>query len=133
MRLALSVFKDCISTVFDAADKLLIIQTDGIDTPKRFSFNFSTANPVGRATQLKEKNIDVLICGAISKPMQSAIISQGITVHPFIKGQVTNIVAAYQNNQLEHTAFLLPGCRRRAMGAEFGGQRRMRCRWRRSS
>ncbi len=130
MRLALSVFKDCISTVFDAADQFLIVETDGTNNYRRISEKFLATDPTGRAAQLKNQSVDVLICGAISRPMQFAIISQGITVHSFIRGEVNHIIEAYQNNQLGGTAFLLPGCRRRARGNGFGKERGVRCRWR---
>ena len=130
MRLALSVFNDCISTVFDAADQFLIVEMDGTGDFKRTSGKFPTNDPAGRAFQLKSRSIDVLICGAISRPMQSAIISQGIKIHPFIRGKVNEIVEAYQNNQLDGSTFLLPGCRRRLKGDGTGQQKRARCRWR---
>lgn len=130
MRLALSVFKDCISIVFDAADQFMIVEMDGSGDSKRTSEKFLANDPAGRALQLKSKSIDVLICGAISRPMQSAIISQGIKVHPFIRGKVHDIVGAYQNNQLDGKAFLLPGCRRRQRGDGTGQHQRARCRWR---
>jgi predicted Fe-Mo cluster-binding NifX family protein len=129
MRLALSAFKDGISTVFDASDQFLIIETDGPNDFKKISEKFLTTNPAGRALQLKNQEIDVLICGAISRQMQTAIISQGITVHSFIRGQVNDIVEAYQRNQLGQTDFLLPGCRRRLRGNDVGRQRGSRCRW----
>ena len=130
MKLALSVFKDCISTVFDAADQFLIIETDGTNHSRRISEKFLSADPVGRALQLKNQSIDVLICGAISRPMQLAIISQGITIYPFIRGNINDVLAAHQNNQLEQPVFSLPGCRRRFRGNEWGRQRGVRCRWR---
>jgi len=133
MRLALSTFKNCISIVFDSADQFLIIETNGLNITKRLPLKFVTADPAGRTKQLKDQNIDVLICGAISRLMHDSIVAKGITVHPFVKGEVNDVVAAYQNNQLGQSAFLLPGCRRRTRGAGFGVQRNMRCRWRQPS
>lgn len=131
MRLALSVFKDCISTVFDAADQLLIVEMNATTNHyKKIPLKFISTVPAGRAAQLKDECIDVLICGAISRPMQALIMSQGITVHPFVRGDINTIIAAYQNNQLEQSIFSLPGCRRRALGTRCGRQRGMRYRLR---
>ncbi len=130
MRLALSVFKNCISTVFDSADQLLIVETDEVTNLKKIPLKFVSAVPLERVAQLKDNDIDVLICGAISRQMQALITSQGIVVHPFIRGEVDSIVSAYKNNQLEQAIFSLPGCRRHGTGVGFRGQRGKRCRWR---
>jgi len=106
MRLALSVFKDSISTVFDAADQFLIIEMDGTNHSRRISEKFLSSDPVGRTLQLKNQSIDVLICGAISRPMHLAITSQGITIYPFIKGNINDVLAAHHNNQLAQPVFL---------------------------
>jgi predicted Fe-Mo cluster-binding NifX family protein len=128
MKLALSVFKDCISTVFDSADQLLIVEADTANPDKRTLLKFVATDPAARAAELKNRGVDVLICGAISRPMQALIMAQGIIVHPFVRGEVHAIITAYRNNTLGLPVFSLPGCRRRAMGAGLCRQRGMRYR-----
>jgi predicted Fe-Mo cluster-binding NifX family protein len=126
MKIALSIWKDCISTVFDAADQLLVVEKNGDREFKRTSVRLNAADTASRATQLKEMEIEVLICGAISRPQEAAISAAGITVHPFVRGPVKEIIDAYESGQLHTAAFTLPGCQRR-------GQERRRgrgCPWR---
>ncbi len=130
MKIALSVWKDCISTVFDAAEQLLVVEKDGDGELKRTPFRLNSADGPSRAMQLKEIGIEVLICGAISRPQEAAIAASGITVHPFMRGSVQEIIAAYESGQLHTAAFLLPGCRRRGMGAGRGKGRGAGCPWR---
>lgn len=129
MKIALSVWKDCISTVFDAADQLVVLEKDGDGALKSTPFRLNSADGASRARQLKEMKIDVLICGAISRPQEAAITASGITVHPFVRGPVQEIIAAYESGQLHTAAFALPGCRGRGFGAGMGRQRGKGCPW----
>ncbi|MEE9913022.1 MAG: hypothetical protein K4571_15015 [Deltaproteobacteria bacterium] len=129
MKIALSVWKDCISTVFDAADQLVLVEKDGDGTLKRTPVRLNAADAATRAMQLKEMEINVLICGAISRPQEAAITASGITVHPFVRGPVQEIIAAYESGQLHTAAFALPGCQGRGMGAGQGRRRGKGCPW----
>ncbi len=132
MKIALSVFHDSISTVFDAAEQLLVVETDETNGQKRKLVRLTAADVVGRVSQLKEEGIDILICGAISRPMQVAIAAKGIVVYPFIRGSVESLITAYLSGNLEKPLYALPGCHRQ-FGAAGGGGRRnhgRRCRLR---
>lgn len=122
MKIALSVFKDSISTVFDAADAILIVEADGANKSKHVITQMRAACPAVRAAQLKAQDIDVLICGAISRPMEAAIIAAGIAVHPFICGPVEDVIAAYQSGLLNRAVFSLPGCHRPVRGGRRRGR-----------
>lgn len=129
MKIALSVWKDCISTVFDAADQLLVVEKNNAGVLKRSIARLNSADGSSRAIQLREMKIDVLICGAISRPQEAAIAASGITVHPFVRGPVQEIIAAYESGQLHTAAFTLPGCQGRCLGAVQGRQRGKGCPW----
>ena len=130
MKIALSVWKDCISTVFDAADQLLVVEKDGNGGFKRSTIRLNSTDGPSRAMQLKEASIDVLICGAISRLQEAAIVASGITVHPFMRGPVQEVITAYENGQLHTAAFALPGCQGRGTGAGSGKGRGKGCLWR---
>lgn len=129
MKIALSVWKDCISTVFDAADQMLVVEKNGEGALKRSTARLNSADGSSRAMQLKEMKIDVLICGAISRPQEAAIAASGITVHPFLRGSVQEIIDAYESGQLHTAAFALPGCQGRGMGAGQGRRHGKGCPW----
>jgi len=126
MKIALSVWKDCISTVFDTADQVLVLEIDETDGQKRSMVKLNAADVVGRANQIKEKQIEVLICGAISRPLEASLVSLGIQVYPFVRGSVTEVLAAYQNGRLDHAIFAMPGCHRRGCSGNRRQNRRMR-------
>ena len=120
MKIALSIFRDSISTVFDAADQLLVVEKNGDGALKHSTARLNSADGSSRAVQLKEMKIAVLICGAISRQQEAAISAAGIKVHPFVRGPVQEIITAYERGRLHTAAFALPGCRGRRMGAGRG-------------
>jgi len=126
MKIALSVWKDYISTVFDTADQLLVLEIDGTDSQKQSMVKLNAADIVGRTNQIKEKQIEVLICGAISRPLEASLVSLGIQVYPFVRGSVAEVLAAYQNGSLDHAIFAMPGCHRRGCSGNRRQNRRMR-------
>ncbi len=125
MKIALSVWKDYISTVFDTADQLLLLELDGTEGRKRTTVKMNALDIAGRATQIKEKQIDVLICGAISRPLEAALTSRGIRVYAFVRGHVEEVLDAYQTGSLDQAIFTMPGCHvRGCMGLRKQNRRR---------
>jgi len=116
MKIALSVYKGGISTVFDAADQLLIVEPAGGKAIPRVPYRFLAADPVHRAAEMKDQKIEILICGAISRAMEASIAAQGIEVYPFVRGTVDEVIEAYRDDRLGQAVFILPGCRRRGNG-----------------
>jgi predicted Fe-Mo cluster-binding NifX family protein len=110
MKIALSIWKDCISIVFDAADQLLILEPGGKNGYKRTIIKLISTDVAGRANEMKEQQIDVLICGAISRPFENLLMALGIQVHSFVRGPVEEVICAYQSGNLHHAVFALPGC-----------------------
>jgi predicted Fe-Mo cluster-binding NifX family protein len=126
MKIALSVWKEYISTVFDTADQLLILEFNGTEDRKRTMVKMNAADVAGRASQISEKQIDILICGAISRPLEAALKSLGIQVHAFVRGPVEEVLAAYQNGGLDQEIFALPGCHGRGCAGNRRQNRRRR-------
>jgi predicted Fe-Mo cluster-binding NifX family protein len=110
MKIALSIWKDCISTVFDAADQLLVLEPEGANGYKRTTLKLTAGDLKGRADEMKEHQVDVLICGAISRPLENLLTASGIEVFSFVRGPIEDVIGAYQSGNLHHAVFALPGC-----------------------
>ncbi len=120
MKLALSVWKDSISTVFDAAEDILIIEDVLESGGRRTRMNLGGTDGSGKALRLKEKGVGLLICGAISMPLEHLLESLGIRVLPFVRGRVEEVIEAYRGDRLGQVQFVLPGCRhQRRMGGPW--------------
>jgi len=111
MKIALSVWKDSISTVFDAAEDILIIEDVPGSGGRRTPMKLGGTDGWGKALRLREKGVGLLICGAISVPLEHLLESLGIRVLPFVRGRVEEVIEAYRSDRLGQIQFALPGCR----------------------
>ncbi len=123
IRLAVPVWNDQVSTVLDFADFLMIVNLDSDTFRESFRVDLSGALITERVTRLRELGIKVLLCGAISRPLEQMIMAAGIEIIPFLKGKIDDVLNAYLSGRLSEPRFRLPGChggRRTGRGAESG-------------
>jgi predicted Fe-Mo cluster-binding NifX family protein len=122
MKIAVPVWNGRVSTVFETADELVVIDSvPGGDRVRRVESLDDGATRLDRASCLRDMGIDVLICGALSRSMAHRIEAAGIRVIPFVRGPVDEVVGAFREGRLEGERYFLPGCRARA---GTGGTRR---------
>ena len=121
--------EDGISTVFDFAVKLLVIEIQGNREVSRSETALPSEHLISRARRLSQLGISVLICGAISQRLAVLVASVGIQIIPLVSGSVDKVLSAYLSGQLINGRFLLPGYlpgarRRWRHGRGFHGGRR---------
>jgi len=111
MKLALTVWEDRISPLFDTSQKLLVTEIKNAEFFNRQYKSFQTGIPLKQAGRLRELGVEILICGAISKMPLIMINSYGVSLIPFITGKVEDVLCAYIAGTLNHPKFQMPGCR----------------------
>jgi predicted Fe-Mo cluster-binding NifX family protein len=122
MKVAIPQWRDRISPVFDVAGSLLLVDVvDGRES-RREERALTASDPLKRAKRVSQLGTEVLICGAISWPLEIALSSAGVRVVPFTCGEVEEVLSAFMNGKLTNGAFLMPGC--------CGWRRRLRARQR---
>lgn len=109
MKIAISVWGNSVSTVFDFADRLIILDVKAGQIKTRSELKFIESTIIGKAARLRELGVEVLICGAISRPLGNMIMASGIKIIPFIKGAIDEVIEAYFTGRLLDAHFLLPG------------------------
>jgi len=111
MKLAIPVCGQDIALVCDDADCLLLIEAweKGLRKEERLRCTGNTT--IDRANQLRSLGVDLLICGAISCPLQRMIEASGIDIIPFVRGKASEVFEAYWQSRLEDRRFFLPGRR----------------------
>ncbi len=132
MKVAIPQWQGRVSPVFDVAGNVLVVEVDGGVEETRRDVVFDVEAPQGRAARLIETGANVLVCGAISWPLEMAVTATGVEVIPQICGDVERVLAAFIDGRLDQGAFLMPGCcgrRRRFQGGGQGGHRGGQC-WR---
>jgi predicted Fe-Mo cluster-binding NifX family protein len=136
-KIAIPEWQGQVSTVFDFASKMLLIEIDGQKETSRIE-NLLPAEPMlPRAAKLINSDVDVLICGAISQPLELMISGSGINVISDISGSIDEVLNGYLTGRLAEERFSIPGCQGRGRkgfrgrGRRFQGRGRGRRRCRR--
>ncbi len=116
MKLGIPVFHDRVSPVLDTATKLLIIEIqDGAVVSEKEKY-FNDMPFLKRSDYLNSMGLDIIICGALSRPLNNLIVACGIKLMPWISGSVDEVIKAYQAGALGSDKFRMPGCCRRGLG-----------------
>lgn len=126
MKIAIPVYNNNVSNVFDFANRLLIVElADGKET-SRIEIELDKFLPK-RADQLESQGVDVLVCGAVSQLLANIVAASGIEIMPYITGNIENVIDAYKGGKLKNAEFSMPGC---WFSMRKGSGWRRGCRWR---
>jgi predicted Fe-Mo cluster-binding NifX family protein len=110
MKVAVTVWGERISPVFDSSRRLLIAQIENARITERSYLIFDPQRPSHLASTLLSLDVKALICGAVSQAPADVIVAGGITLIPFITGEVDRMLAAYAKGQSIDPDFVMPGC-----------------------
>ena len=123
MRVAIPISDGRISPVFDAARRLVLVDVESGREFRRTAKVLEEPELAPRARRVAELGVDVLICGAISRPLEAMLLSAGVEVVPQTCGEAEDVLRAFMSGRLTEQAFLMPGCcggRRRFRGGRSG-------------
>jgi len=117
MKIALTVWEDRISPVFDVATVILLAEIENGNVLNKQFVPFNPGVLWRFAETLKKMDVSVLICGAISKVPANIISVSGIELIPFISGRTEEIIETFAKGSPIIPCFSMPGigrqCRRR--------------------
>jgi predicted Fe-Mo cluster-binding NifX family protein len=111
MKVAVTIWGERVSPLFDASRRLLIVEIENACIKERTHMIFDPERPSDLARSMAALGVKVLICGAVSQVPAKIIVAGGITLIPFITGEVNNVIAAYAKGDPIASAFAMPGCR----------------------
>ena len=126
MKVVLAIDRDRISPVLDAARYFLLVIASSDGALIRKEVIIADADPVTKVKRIAELGGDVLICGAISWPLEAMLTSAGVRVIPNTCGPLDEVIAAFFRGELTEQAFLMPGC----PGRQLRRRHRQGKRWR---
>ncbi len=110
MKVALTVWENRISPLFDCARTLLIVDITDETAAGRYFEPFHYESPSSRAAQLSDLKVQVLICGAVSDLFANMIEAYGIRMISFVAGAVDEVIDAYLTGAISSSKFQMPGC-----------------------
>ena len=111
MRVAVPVWENRISPVLDTASRLLIIEVENQREASRFEIYLDDQDLYRRCFRIQNLGVDILICGAISRPYFRRLMATGINVISGISGHPEDILKAYLQGTLSYSRYSMPGCR----------------------
>ena len=131
MRVMVPISRDRISPVLDVAKRFVLVDFVDDRDVKGSEVLIKQTNPAARVKAIVAHGPDVLICGAVSKLLESMLVSAGIRVIFNTCGPVDEVLATFITGELTDEALLMPGCtgrgrrmqRRRGPGNKRGGRR----------
>ena len=97
MKIALTVWEDRISPVFDVADILLVadIEQGAVQDTRLVKIEPGRLSPL--VDMLKRMEVEVLFCGAISEIPANVVSAGGIRLIPFVSGKIDHILDTFAN------------------------------------
>jgi len=116
MRVAIPIWNNRISPVFDVAERVLVLDIDNGIEINRQEEMINAATFQQRSRRLCELEVNSLICEAISKPLEVMLLSSGIQVIPHTCGPLEEVIKTFISRGLTESDFLMPGCCRRRQG-----------------
>jgi len=124
MKVAVPVWQGRVSPVFDVAGQLLLVElVEGVETSRR-EHRLPDAEPQQRAALLSELQVETLICGAISQPLEALVTDSGIKVYGRVCGNVDEVLRAFAAGAVSDPRYAMPGCCGRQRRRFRGGCRR---------
>jgi predicted Fe-Mo cluster-binding NifX family protein len=101
MKVALAHWQGRVSPVFDVADRLVLLDVEGGREIGRENLRLIRRDPFERVKELSDLGVEVLLCGAISLPLEKALTAAGIRVIGFLGGEFEHAVQAFLDGSLD--------------------------------
>lgn len=111
MKAAFSYEGKRIAPVFDVARQIFIVEAEAGKIICELKKKMDNELHIQNTIRLAGAGIETLICGAISITLHNMISSYGISVIPFISGELREVINAWINGNLNREAFFMPGYR----------------------
>ncbi len=119
MKFALSAWDGRVAPVLDETACLQVFSLEHGELVKHEPLNLIAIEPFARAREIASSGARTIICGAVSRSLEKALLSSGIQVIGFVRGQTDCVIQAFIQHRLRCRCYRMPG--------KPGGRR---CRWR---
>lgn len=129
MNAALAAWNGRIAPVFDVVGQIRFLKINSGRVVAETEEALEGLTPAEKALRLAKLGVDLLICGAISRPVQSMVEAYGIRVVPFVTGDLSGVIQALVEDRLADALLAMPGCRGGARQRRRGGVISERRRW----
>jgi predicted Fe-Mo cluster-binding NifX family protein len=109
MKIAIPVWQNHVSPLFDSAAQLLIAETGSKNILKQDIINVESLSLFQRTDLLVKLGVNIFVCGGITRPILDNIRNKNITVIPFVCGNVKDLLTAIIKGKDVKNIFAMPG------------------------
>ena len=98
--IALSTFRNRISSRLDSADEILILTLEKNQVKNSKTIRIIPSSPLDKIQQIIELNPDVLICGGLTQLCDRKLQNTQITIVPWTKGNAEDVFKQFLEGKL---------------------------------
>ena len=98
--IALSTFRNRISSRLDSADEILILTLEKNQVKNSKTIRIIPSSPLDKIQQIIELNPDVLICGGLTQLCDRKLQNTQITIIPWTKGNAEDVFKQFLEGKL---------------------------------
>jgi len=110
LKIAITVWGNRISPVFDAASTLFVADIENRSILKKNYTSFNPTRPSDLVKLLKKMQVSILMCGAISTKPADLIVENDIKLISFVTGNALKLLDNFARKQTIEKTFMMPGC-----------------------
>ncbi|MBU1243643.1 NifB/NifX family molybdenum-iron cluster-binding protein [Myxococcota bacterium] len=121
MRVALVAWNDRLAPLFDTAVWWMLVDCTVEGREIRRMECLMERTPQEKARRAVELEVDLLLCGAISRPLEVFLQERRIQVRSFLSGGLDELVEACRREVFDQRPFVMPGCRSRCRNRQRNG------------
>ena len=110
MKAAFTTWKNRIAPVFDVAGEVVLVEADCNTQVGSTLVTLPEGAVEIKVKRLCEQDVDILVCGAMSRCAHELVKAQKIEVFSFVAGDTDSVIQAWLEGCLEQKAFAMPGC-----------------------
>lgn len=113
-KLALPIWDGGLAPVFDVAMRARILEVAKGRVVGRAEVPLPLDDGIAKVTWLADHGVTALVCGAITRPVETLAESRGIEVSAFLHGDAETILGAWLSGNLGRGDLRMPGTHREA-------------------
>ena len=98
--IALSIFRNRISSRLDAADEILILTLENNEVKNSKSIRINPSSPMDKIQRIIELNPDILICGGLTQLCSRKLQNTQITIVPWTKGNAKDVFKQFLKGKI---------------------------------
>ena len=110
MMIGICTWNNLVAPVFDVSGTILLVQTSPGRKDILGQEDISVCDNPDKIRRLTSMNIELLVCGAVSRLWHDILTACGIQVISYIVGPWDRVLQALDEDRLESPEFRMPGC-----------------------